>query len=668
MTQHLSKRAQAALYALALATLLVLAGLVLLQWRQWQQVENSINRGQPTVVWNFFQFELELHKLMQQVQQTLDQADNPQALSQLHLRYNLFASRYDLILDGQSQALLRHSPRYHELLAPITDFVHEADTRLNGSPISRTTLLGLHQQLQTLQGPTQELLLLSNRAQNQQNTDLWKHIRTQGMVTSVSSVVSALLAVSFGLLALHQLLWVVRRNAELHQLHHEADHRAKHDPLTNLYNRKEFTRLLGDALNGAQKQGLEHALLYIDLDRFKVINEACGHHAGDQVLQEVTKLVLQPVRGNDTVARLGDDEFGIILYQCNGERAHQIGENICQLVEAYRYTQGEQRFHIGASIGLVNLHTHWISPDDALQAVGAACLLAKREGGGRVHSYLATDQRVRSHLGDISNVQRLQLALDQDRLRLFWQRIVPLQAHGSEGIKGEVLLRLYENGKFLTPDAFLPAAERYGLATEIDRWVVRHLIDWLTQHPELMPHLDTLAVNLSGQSVGDPAFQYFALQQIKGLRFSPRKLICEVTETSAITNMEAAIPFFAMLREQGVRVSLDDFGSGMSSFGYLKSLPADYLKIDGQFMRHIQHDIVDQATVRAMCDVARSTAKHTVAEWVENAEVADMLRGYGVDYGQGYHWHRPEPIESLLSLLPQAAPEASAFAGPHALR
>lgn len=273
----------------------------------------------------------------------------------------------------------------------------------------------------------------------------------------------------------------------------------------------------------------------------------------------------------------------------------------------------------------------------------------------RGHAWEQADgNHARQHRDQVDAVQKLQNLINDDKFCLHWQRIVPLQNGGSGKIKGEVLLRLQETEQLLLPGNFLPVAERFGLATTLDRWVLNHVIDWIEQYLPQLDHLDSLSVNLSGQSIGDPTFQQFALDRLANLTFPANKIILEVTETAAICNLQASLAFFNALRQLGIGISLDDFGSGMSSFGYLKHLPADYLKIDGQFMRQLVSNGVDQVTVRAICEVARATGKQTVAEWVDNGEVAAMLRRFGVDHGQGYFWHEPEPLETLLAFRSDA--------------
>ncbi len=391
-----------------------------------------------------------------------------------------------------------------------------------------------------------------------------------------------------------------------------------------------------------------HAVLFIDLDRFKIVNDTCGHSGGDQLLRHMADLIRHVVRASDTVARVGGDEFAVVLHACDQTSARQLAEQVCLKIDNYRFAQSGQSFHIGASIGLLMLTEHWRSVSAVMQAADSACYIAKESGRNRVYTYLDSDLDVQTRRGITNWVQRLNQALDEDRMRLYWQRIVPLHARAGDQLRAEVLLRMLEGDVLIEPGAFLPVAERYALASRIDRWVVDEVFDWLSYRPERIGGIDSLSVNLSGQSVSDPEFLQFMVERLQSLRFDRRILCFEVTETSAITNMQQSIRFFEVLRSFGARVALDDFGSSMSSFTYLKNLPVDDLKIDGLFMRQLGTDSYDQATVRAICDVARATGKKTVAEGIETEQVAAMLRAFGVDYGQGFLWHVPAPLATLL--------------------
>jgi len=377
----------------------------------------------------------------------------------------------------------------------------------------------------------------------------------------------------------------------------------------------------------------------------------------------VADLIRHAVRATDTVARIGGDEFAIILDTCNPTSARQLAEKICLGIDNYRFLHSGQSFRIGASIGLVMLGERWHSVSAVMQAADSACYIAKEAGRNRVYVYLDSDLGVQTQRGVTSWVRRLHDALDEGRMRLYWQRIVPLHAQPDMRLRGEILLRMFEDGKLIEPGAFMTVAERYALVTRIDRWVVGAVFDWLSEASGRLDGVDYLSVNLSGQSVSDPEFQRFMTEQLQRPGFDARGLCFEVTETSAITNLQQSIAFFDALRKLGARVLLDDFGSGMSSFTYLKNLPVDYLKIDGQFMRQLGSDAYDQATVRAICEVARATGKRTVAEGIETEEVAEMLRGFGVDYGQGFLWHVPAPLASLQEHLPDTRNAKAAPSG-----
>jgi diguanylate cyclase (GGDEF)-like protein len=646
------------LMSLIAATMAILLGSIgWLQYQQWVQVEHSLQSGTTSSSWNFFQFELEHLKLRHQLDQVLH--DPPQAshMVQLAMRYQIFASRFDLIGQGSSAELLRQHGEYKSLYTVLKQVLQDYDPYLGVEDtvpaFDASRLEALKRALDNTSSSVQALLLASVNGHNHQTTRHLQVIREQLLITTASSTVLALLALIFGGLALRQLTLAMQRHDELEKLHEEVSERAIHDTLTNLLNRGEFDRRLQHVFEACQQDLKEHAVLFIDLDRFKIINDTCGHAAGDILLREVASLLAHPIRSSDTLARLGGDEFGIILTDCGVQRAQQLAEKMCELVDSYRFVHATQRFHIGASIGLVMVHPHWSSTSAILQAADSACYVAKAAGRNRVHVYQDADHDVQTYRGHMHWVQRLGSALDENRLVLYWQRIVRLQAHNpTDGIKGEVLVRLREGNELIAPGQFLPVAERYGLATRIDRWVVNEVFNWMERHTHELHQLAALAVNLSGQSVGDPTFHQFVLEQLEHRALPTDKLVFEITETSAITNLSASVHFIEALKNHRVKVSLDDFGSGMSSFGYLKGLPVDYLKIDGQFMHHLSTDTFDQVTVKAICEVARATNKHTIAEWIDNEQVADMLRSFGVDYGQGYLWHRPAPLDTLLTHAP----------------
>jgi diguanylate cyclase (GGDEF)-like protein/PAS domain S-box-containing protein len=438
--------------------------------------------------------------------------------------------------------------------------------------------------------------------------------------------------------------------SEQRRLSGEMTYRATHDALTGLVNRAEFETRLLRTLRQAHDNDSHHALLYIDLDQFKLVNDACGHAIGDQLLQQVSKLLTDAIRARDTLARLGGDEFGIILEHCTSEQANRVAQKICDRMDDFRFIHENGRFRIGTSIGLVPLDKRWASTAAIQQAADTSCYAAKEAGRNRVHAWFDTDAAMRARHHEMQWTSRIEQALDHEGFVLFAQRITGLKEQ-PKGIHAEVLLRMRtEDGSLALPGAFLPAAERFHLASRVDRWVLRHSVDWLRSLPSV-DLIESLSVNLSGQSVGDRAFHAWALELFASAAESVCSRLClEVTETAAVTNLADAAIFIGQVRKAGVKVSLDDFGAGASSFGYLKTLPVDYLKIDGQFIRNLLSDPLDDAAVRCFADVARLMGLKTVAEFVDNAEVLERLRVIGVDFAQGYLLHRPEPIDSLIAV------------------
>jgi diguanylate cyclase len=438
---------------------------------------------------------------------------------------------------------------------------------------------------------------------------------------------------------------------EQRRLSSEMTYRATHDALTGLVNRAEFENRLHRLLDKAQELHTQdqHALMFLDLDQFKLVNDACGHAVGDQLLQQVAKLLGEAVRSRDTLARLGGDEFAVLLENCSAEQGHRVAQQICERMDDFRFSHGDQRFRIGVSIGLVPVDRRWANTASLLQAADTSCYAAKEAGRNRVHVWFDTDQAMQVRHGETQWASRIEQALDEDRFVFFAQRIESLGEPARPGLHAELLLRMVgQDGALVPPGAFLPATERFHLASRLDRWVLRHAIQWMQQLPELQ-RLHQINVNLSGQSVGDRVFHRVAVALLT--EAGPAvcaKLCLEITETAAVTNLADAALFIDQVQALGVKVALDDFGSGASSFGYLKSLKVDFLKIDGQFVLDLLSDPLDEAAVRGFVDVARVVGVKTVAEFVETAEVQARLRTMGVDYAQGYLLHRPQAIDDLL--------------------
>ena len=443
-----------------------------------------------------------------------------------------------------------------------------------------------------------------------------------------------------------QLLVSIQDITERNHSEQALSFQATHDALTGLINRGEFERRIQRVLDTARTLSVEHALCYLGLDQFKVINDTCGHMAGDELLRQLGDLLSALVRKRDTLARLGGDEFGVLMEHCTLEQANRVANEVRNTVAEFRFVWEEQIFRVGVSIGLVPITDSSGSVASLLSAADSACYAAKEEGRNRVHVYTLDDTELARRQGEMAWVARINQALDDQRLQLWSQPIVPVISSLGEGEHFELLLRLVnEQGTTIPPGAFLPAAERYGLATKLDRWVISKAFDWLNRDRDLQDRLHLCCINLSGVSLADEEFLVFVQQQLEKFRIPPWKICFEVTETAAITNLSRAMAFMGSLKKRGCRFVLDDFGSGLSSFAYLKTLPVDYLKIDGAFVKDIVDDEVDLALVRSINDVGKVMGKRTVAEFVENAAILQKLREIGVDYAQGYGISRPAPID-----------------------
>jgi len=428
----------------------------------------------------------------------------------------------------------------------------------------------------------------------------------------------------------------------------EMNYRATHDSLTDLTNRAEFEARLTKTLAQAKKSKSENALMYLDLDQFKLVNDTCGHSVGDRLLKQIAKVLAQCIRGSDTLARLGGDEFGVILQDCNTVTAKRIAQKMCARVDEFRFIDNGRRFRIGASIGLVPLDDRWDLPTAVMQAADFSCYTAKEAGRNRVHEWFDSDEKIQARRDDMQWASRLELAIDENRFKLYAQRIDKISS-SAEGIHAEVLIRLRDEANgIIPPNLFLPAAERFHLATRIDRWVLEHSIKHLAGMSEI-GNIAMLCINLSGQSVGDKEFHRQAIAMLTKAGADVSSRIClEITETVAITNIADATTFVEQVRVLGVKVALDDFGAGASSFGYLKMLDVDILKIDGQFITGMIEDKLDAAAVRCFVDVATALNMQTVAEFVKSEEILQHAKTLGIDYVQGYLLHEPEPIEVVL--------------------
>ncbi|WP_198134684.1 EAL domain-containing protein [Psychromonas ingrahamii] len=429
-----------------------------------------------------------------------------------------------------------------------------------------------------------------------------------------------------------------------------AYHRASHDHLTGLANRREFDRMLLEMFESSISPGVAHVLCCIDLDQFKLINDSCGHFAGDTLLKEISVVLTQTVRAKDLVARIGGDEFAILFQSSDLQAAKQIAQDVCDKIAQIRFHHKDKFYHVGASIGVVPLDGRWDNAEAAQQAGEIACFAAKHEGRGRVHMYTDLDKTVMEQRDQMQWASRLQQAIDENRFELFAQPIMALDEQAEQGLHFEVLLRLRETGGALvSPAVFMASAEQFGLATQIDHWVVNNVLKWMKTHADELEKVHIIAVNLSGNSVGDRDFHQFLIEALDHAQVPVQKISFEITETAAIENLDIATEFIAMVHQRGAKISLDDFGSGMSSMAYLKKLPVDYLKIDGQFVKDMENDTVDCAMVRSIKQIADLTGKITIAEFVENAKILMLLKDIGVDFAQGYHIGKPQPINEIFA-------------------
>ncbi|GFE84028.1 hypothetical protein GCM10011487_60280 [Steroidobacter agaridevorans] len=441
---------------------------------------------------------------------------------------------------------------------------------------------------------------------------------------------------------------VVRDVSELRGITKQMSYQASHDALTGLVNRREFERRLEESLQTAHTNEAKHVLCYLDLDRFKAVNDTCGHMAGDGMLREVAALIKETVRDSDTVGRLGGDEFGLLLVGCPLDKARQIADDVVRKISDYRFVWKDKIFNIGISVGLIEISRESGAPDEVMSAADSACYVAKKQGN-HVHVYSARDEAVARHRGEIQWLQRLQSALKDNRFELMAQPIIASSATET-GPALEVLLRLQDENVpgGISPAEFLRAAERYRLMADVDRWVVQTALTALGRGGIRLPSSRSLAINLSGQTLGDPQFLEFVVDVLDRTGVAPTQLCFEVTENSVITNIEHAQRFIGVLHGMGCQFALDDFGRGLSSFGNLKNLSLDYLKIDGTFIRNLAVDSVNQAMVAAMIKLARTLNFQVIAEQVEDAGALDAAKKMGVDFLQGFYLGRPQPLARVV--------------------
>jgi diguanylate cyclase (GGDEF)-like protein/PAS domain S-box-containing protein len=461
--------------------------------------------------------------------------------------------------------------------------------------------------------------------------------------TSASPIRNESGGISGGVLVFHDV-------SESRELNRKLSYHASHDILTGLVNRREFETRVERALRSAKAREASYALLHFDLDQFKIINDNCGHNAGDALLGQVAGLLKSKIRWRDTVARLGGDDFGILLESCSRDEAMRTAETLREAISNYKFVWEERTFRLGASIGVVPVASDSENVASLLSAADSACAAAKEAGRNRIYSFQENDIDLMRRRREMQWAARINSALEDARFEIHRQIIQPLQ-RPETGLHYELLLRMRdEQGKLVAPDQFISAAERFGITPHIDRWVIENALRWLVSEADERERLSMCSINLSGQSLGDDKFLPFVIDQFHRSGIDASHVCFEITETAAIASFSQANRFIHALKQLGCKFALDDFGTGLSSFGYLKHFPVDFLKIDGSFVKEILHDPIDREMVRSINEIGHLTGKQTIAEFAENQEIIDMLRGLGVDYAQGYGISQPQRVLKVANL------------------
>ena len=526
-------------------------------------------------------------------------------------------------LNAAAERLTGHAAEHAigRTLEEVVSLVDETERRLLSDPIHQALVSGAALNL------SRRAFLLSGTQGAERSIEL-----------SASPIRNAAKEVTGAVVLLHDV-------TELRGFARQMSYQATHDALTGLVNRREFERRLEESIESGHRGDGQHVLCYLDLDRFKVVNDTSGHLAGDSMLREVAKVLRDAVRDSDTVARLGGDEFGMLLIGCPLEKARQIADDVCRAIADYRFVWKDRIFNVGISVGLVEISRESGTIEELLAAADSACYVAKKQGSGRVAVYSARDEAHARQTGEIQWLQKLQGALKENRFQLYTQVIVPAFGDESSGPAMEVLVRMQdEEGHEVPPSEFVRAAERYRLMGLVDRWVVQTTLAALGRGALAVPAHRSVAINISGQTLADVQFLEFVVECLDSTGVSPGQVCFEITETAVIANMDHARRFIGVLHGIGCQFALDDFGSGVGSFSNLKNLTIDYLKIDGSFMRNLARDTVNQAMVTAMIKLARTLNFKVIAEQVEDASAVEAARRMGVDFLQGYAIGKPQPL------------------------
>jgi len=432
--------------------------------------------------------------------------------------------------------------------------------------------------------------------------------------------------------------------SEIRDMSRQLSYQATHDAQTGLINRCEFETRLNLAIQRCHQHEEVHVLCYLDLDQFKLVNDTCGHIAGDELLKRLACTMQTMIRDEDTFARLGGDEFGLLIEKCSLDDGIRIAEMLRNAINNFRFSWDEKMFEIGASIGLVCLEKNSLGVNDVLSMADAACFIAKDHGRNRIHVFQADDAAINKQNNEMHWSYKIKHALEQDEFILYSQSVQCINTHDTNyPAYTEILVRMQHQGKTILPMAFIPAAERYNQMLQIDRWVVRNFFAKLKKCTKQSTDNQLFAINLSGNSINSKDFLSFIISELEQSRVNPGCICFEITETAAISNLDYAKRFMLILKGMGCSFALDDFGSGLSSFNYLKYLPVDFLKIDGSFVREVHHDVVSRSMVESINKVGHVMGLKTIAEYAENQDIINGLKEIGVDYVQGFGISIPEP-------------------------
>ena len=442
---------------------------------------------------------------------------------------------------------------------------------------------------------------------------------------------------------------ILRDVTEVRTMEKRLSYQASHDALTGLINRREFEVRLKQTIRNAQTEDIIHSICFLDLDKFKIINDTSGHAAGDEFLKQISKTIQGQLRQTDVLARLGGDEFAIILDSCSISQATNICNQILKTIKETRFNWGKNSFESGASIGIVPITQMTVSVSEVMSSVDAACYEAKDKGRNRIQVFEPDNAEYIKHQAETSWIQKIKTAIAENHFELYFQEIQNIHPSCPTPKTVEILIRLNDNEQIIYPDSFIPTAERYNLMPVIDEWVISNTFDFISQYYEKNHEDIQIAINLSGQSLSDDSILNSITTKLRKNKKLKKELICfEITETAAIANMSKAIEFIANIKQMGCKFSLDDFGSGLSSFSYLKNMPVDNIKIDGIFIRDINIDAANRIFVESIHNISNIMGIKTTAEYVENEEVLECIKSIGIDYAQGYHISRPEPVTTLL--------------------